>query len=102
MRKKRKQYSSEEKVAILKRHLVNGELVADLCDELKLSPSLFYKWQATFFENGAKAFETKGKGRPDRTQQKLQDYEEKLTEKDAVISELASHLLLAKKKIGVL
>ena len=33
MKKKRKQYSAEEKVAILKRHLVDNITVSDLCDE---------------------------------------------------------------------
>ena len=33
MRKKRHNYSPEEKVIILKRHLVGRETVSDLCDE---------------------------------------------------------------------
>ena len=36
MRKKRYNYSSEEKVIILKRHLVDRETVSDLCDEYQL------------------------------------------------------------------
>jgi hypothetical protein len=33
MKTKRKQYSGEEKVAILRRHLLEGVAVSDLCDE---------------------------------------------------------------------
>lgn len=34
MKRQRKNYSPEEKVAILKRHLVEKVPVSDLCDEL--------------------------------------------------------------------
>ena len=50
MRKKRHNYSAEEKVFILKRHLVGREAVSDLCDEYQLQPRIFYGWQKQFFE----------------------------------------------------
>jgi len=34
MKKQRKHYTPEEKVAILRRHLVEGVPISDLCDEL--------------------------------------------------------------------
>ncbi|MCI5065501.1 transposase, partial [bacterium] len=57
MRKKRRNYSSKEKVMLLKRHLVNKEEVSSICEEHGLHPNVFYKWQREFFENGEKAFE---------------------------------------------
>src|SRR5712671_515280 len=63
MRKERKHYTGEEKVAILRRHLLDKVPVSDLCDELGLQPTVFYRWQKEFFENGAAAFS--GKSRPD-------------------------------------
>ena len=54
--KKKNSYQAEEKVAILKRHLVDGESVSSICESLKLQPSQFYSWQKQFFENGASAF----------------------------------------------
>ena len=59
MRKERKHYSSEEKVAILRRHLLDQVPVSDLCEELGLRPTVFYRWQKEFFENGAAAFQSK-------------------------------------------
>ena len=53
MRKERKHYTSEEKVAILRRHLLDHVPVSDLCEELGLQPTVFYRWQKEFFENGA-------------------------------------------------
>ena len=58
MKKQRKQYAPEEKVAILRRHLLEQEPVSKLCDELGLQPTVFYRWQKEFFENGAAAFQT--------------------------------------------
>ena len=55
MKKTRKHYTAEEKVAILRRHLVDKEPVSKLCDELALQPTVFYRWQKEFFENGAGA-----------------------------------------------
>jgi transposase-like protein len=59
MRKTRKNYSSEEKVAILRRHLIDRISAADLFDELQIQPTLFYKSQTQFFENGAAALQRK-------------------------------------------
>jgi transposase-like protein len=42
MKKQRKHYTPEEKVAILKRHVVEGVPILDLCDELGLQPTVFY------------------------------------------------------------
>ena len=64
MRKPRKNYTPPEKVAILRRHLIEHVPVSDLCDEYQLSPTLFYAWQKLFFENGALAFVRKNAGRP--------------------------------------
>jgi transposase-like protein len=45
MKKQRKHYTPEEKVAILRRHLVEGVPISDLCDESGLQPAVFYRWQ---------------------------------------------------------
>lgn len=56
MSRKRKNYSPEEKVAILKRHLLENVPVSDLCDEHGLHPTVLYRWRKDFFENGARVF----------------------------------------------
>jgi len=52
MKKQRKHYTPEEKVAILRRPLVEGVPISDLCDERGLQPTVLYRWQKEFFENG--------------------------------------------------
>ena len=50
-RKKRQRYTAAEKVAVLKRHLIEREDVSAICDETKLHPTVFYEWPRRFFEN---------------------------------------------------
>ena len=57
MSKTRRHFAATEKVAILRRHLIDKVPVSDLCDQLGLNPTVFYRWQKDFFENGAAAFE---------------------------------------------
>jgi transposase len=59
MRKEREHYTAaEEKVAILRRHLLDKVPVSDLCEELGLQPTVLYRWQKEFFEKGAAAFQS--------------------------------------------
>ena len=58
MKKQRKHYPPEEKVAILRRHLLEKIPVSTSATNSASTP-LFYRWQKEFFENGAAAFEQK-------------------------------------------
>ena len=53
MIKRRKNYTPEEKVAILKKHFVEKVTVSDICDRYNLQLTVFYRWQKQFFENRA-------------------------------------------------
>jgi transposase len=53
MKKQRKHYTPEEKVAILRRHLLDKEPISKLCDELGLQPTVFYRSQKEFLEANA-------------------------------------------------
>ena len=66
MRKERKHFTPEEKVAILRRHLVDKVPVSELCEELSLRPTVFYRWQKELFENGAAAFQSQERPHPSR------------------------------------
>ena len=61
MKKQRKHYTPEERVAILRRHLLEQVPISELCDKQGLQPTVFYRWQKEFFENGASAFQAKGR-----------------------------------------
>lgn len=105
MMKRRKHYSPQEKVSILRRHLLDQVAVSDLCDELGLAPTVLYRWQQEFFENGAAAFERKSKGRKKHEGQqtrKMEALEAKLVTKNEVLSELMEEHVKLKKELGEL
>ena len=60
--KVRRNFSPEEKVRLLKRHLVEREEISKLCEEYEIQPTQFYQWQKEFFERGAAAFEQRKTG----------------------------------------
>jgi transposase len=103
MKAHRKHYSNPEKVAILRLHLLEKKPVSDLCDQYGIHPTLFYRWQKEFFENGAAAFENHGKRRKavegvkDR---KITALEEKLQRKNEVLAELMEEHVQQKKELG--
>jgi transposase-like protein len=48
VKKQRKHYTAEEKAAIVRRRLVENVAVADLCEELGLQPTAFYRGKRNF------------------------------------------------------
>ena len=102
MKKRRKHYTPEEKVATLRRHLVEGVPISDLCDELGLQPTVFYRWQKEFFENGAAAFQGKARSDHQAEQERIAYLEKKIQTKDEVLAELMAEHVALKKTLGEL
>jgi transposase len=103
MKKQRKHYTPEEKVAILRRHLLDKEPISKLCDELGLQPTVFYRWQKEFFENGVSAFEQRRSSTNHSAEQERIAYlEKKIQTKDEVLAELMAEHVALKKEIGEL
>ena len=102
MTKQRRHFAATEKVAILKRHLLDKVLVSDLCDELGLYPNQVYGWLKEFFENGHTAFDNgrKSKAFEDANHHKIERLEAKLQRKDSVLAELMEEHVLLKKSLG--
>ena len=104
MTKRYKKFSADEKVRLLRLHLIEKEPVSDICDRYGINPNSFYNWQKAFFENGAAALAPNGNSRNDNKTKKLENkiskLEAKLANKDEVIAEImASHIEL-KKNLG--
>src|SRR6266404_2036214 len=100
MKKQRKHYTPEEKVAILRRHLVEGVPISDLCDESGLQPTVFYRWQKEFFENGAAAFQQRARKTHKPEQERIAYLEKKIQTKDEVLAELMAEHVALKKTLG--
>src|SRR5476649_2279156 len=100
MKKQRKHYTPEEKVAILRRHLVEGVPISDLCDEQGLQPTVFYRWQKEFFENGATAFQKTARSSHQPEQERIEYLTKKIQTKDEVLAELMAEHVALKKSLG--
>jgi transposase len=102
LRKERKNYSPEEKVAILRRHLIEKEPISDICEQHHLQPSVFQRWLREFFENGAAAFEGErcSKKHQNKQDRRIAKLEEKLQKKNEVLAELMEEHVILKKTLG--
>ena len=99
----RRHLSGQEKVKILRLHLLEGKPVSDLCEQYKINPSLFYQWQRTFFENGARAFEGSGNGRSEsKLEKEVEALQGRLQRKHEVLSEVMEEHIRLKKDLGEL
>jgi len=102
---KRKYFTPEEKVAIVRRHLLENIPVSDLCDELGIHATQYYTWQKQLFEGAAQAFARKPNKANQRRQEnaqakKIQQLEEKLQKKNEVVAELLEDHVQLKKELG--
>ena len=50
-------YAAQEKIAILKRHLLEKLPVSVVCNQYGLDTETFYSWQDELFQNGALVFD---------------------------------------------
>jgi transposase len=102
MNSERRHFTPQEKIAILKRHLLETVPVSTLCDQLGIAPTLFYRWQKELFENGHAIFENgrKAKAVDDANVEKIQKLEAKLQRKNEVMAELMEAHTLLKKELG--
>jgi len=75
--------------------------VSDLCEELGLQPTVFYRWQKEFFENGAAAFQTPERPRHSGGEtERIEFLEKKVQTKDEVLAELMAEHIALKKSLG--
>ena len=100
MRKRRKYFTPTEKVAILRRHLIEKVPVSDLCDQYQIQPTIFYARQRQLFENGSAAFGRKNRSAEAGHQRAIAALRDKLRRKDEVVSELMEEHVQLKKELG--
>jgi transposase len=100
MKQRRRKFSDEEKVAIIRRHLIDKVTVSNLCDEYGLQPTVFYRWQKEFFEKGALVFKASNNSHTRKLEDKVAKLEAKLAHKDEVIAEIMADHVALKKSLG--
>jgi transposase-like protein len=99
-KRKRRQFKAEQKVAILREHLIDRVAVSDVCEKNDIQPSLFYYWQRQFFENGAAAFSSDRDSERRQLERQVDKLEKKLAHKDYVIARVSEEFVKAKKEFG--
>ena len=104
---KRKQLTPEEKVAAVRRHLIEKVPVSDICDQLGIHPNLYYQWQKQFFEEGTVVFQRKpnkanARRQADANEKKIGLLEKKLQDRNEVVAELMQEHVQLKKELGEL
>ena len=95
----RRNFSPQQKVAILRKHLLEKVALSDLCDQYGIHPTVFYRWQKAFFEKGYLAFENSD-GKSSKAEKKVAKLEQKLVNKNEVLSELMEEHVALKKSLG--
>ncbi len=100
MERQRKRFTAAEKVTLLRRHLVEKVPVSQVCDDAGIQPTQFYRWQQTFFENGAAAFDGPGRPKASAHEQRITFLETKIRRKDEVLAELMEEHVALKKTLG--
>lgn len=100
----RRQYTPEQKAAVLRRHLVDGVQVSEVCNEAGVKPSLFYQWQRCAMENLSGALAAPVSAGPGRREKelaaKVERLEARLATKDSVIAEISAEYVQLKKSSG--
>jgi transposase len=101
----RKNLTPQQKLAIVREHLLEKVPVSEVCDKHGISPVNFYNWQKLLFENGTVAFERKTNAANQRRQdnaqqQKINQLEARLQQKNEVIAELLEEHVQLKKANG--
>lgn len=103
-RRTRRHFSAADKVAILKRHLLEGTPVSQLCDEYGIKLNLFYSWQKLLFENAQASFDNGRRSRSAENDkdEKIERLEAKLKRKNEVLAELMEEHAQLRKNLGEL
>ena len=97
---KRRQYSPQQKVGILREHFLEKRPVSELCETHGISPSMFYRWQKTFFENGPAAFQAEVSTQQRHLSKQVESLQKKLDHKDHIIAAVTEEFIKAKKATG--
>lgn len=102
MKKERRRWSAEEKTKLLRRHLIEKVPVSKICEEARVAPSMFHRWQEQLFVNAHLALEGKRAPERNKEQQRIEKLESKIRQKDEVLAELLAEHISLKKELGEL
>ena len=101
MTNERRHWSAQEKTKLLRRHLIEKVPISKICEEMRLSPGLYHRWQEQLFMNAALALaDRRGPAEPNQDQQRIVKLEQKIRQKNEVLAELMEEHVALKKTLG--
>lgn len=110
MGRSRRNFSAEQKSAVVRRHLKDKEPISAIAEELSVRPTLIHQCVAIVMDQPERAFDRTSKSEKaaklaeakaaQLKEQRIQKPEEKLIHKNEVIAELMEENVKAKKANG--
>jgi transposase len=100
LKKERRHWSADDKIRLLRLHLIEKQAISKICEEASLSPTQFYAWQEQLFANSSAALESKRVPERNKHQERIEKLESRLRQKDEVIAELLTEHIVLKKEFG--
>jgi transposase len=95
---KRKRYTAEEKMKILRDVLEDEKPISQVAEAHGIHPNNILNWRKQLFEAGVQTFRIKRAEISGKAEErKISSLEEKIKHKDRIIAELAGELLELKK-----
>ena len=102
--KTKKRYTSDEKTIILREHLENQVPISELAERYGIHPNAIYLWKKKMFESASENISKSSKKQSKRysaQQQRIEELEQILSQRESVIAEIvADNIELKKKLIG--
>ncbi|HEU0085334.1 MAG TPA: transposase [Candidatus Paceibacterota bacterium] len=98
MNREKRKFSAEFKVKVLREHFENHVAVGKICEEYNIHPNLFYLWKKDLFQGALKTFSKQKNNNSE--EERLSKLEEKIKDKDSIISEIVEDNLRLKKKLS--
>lgn len=95
-----KEFAAEQKINILKRHLLDGVPVATLCRNFGMDPGEYQQWQQLFFQAGERAFEPVVPREAGAVERRIATIEQKIQMAGKVLVELRENVNQLRKESG--
>jgi transposase len=100
MKKQRKHYTPEEKVAILRRHLLEQVPSSELCDQQGLQPTGLLPLAEGVLRERRGCLSAESAANHSAEQERIAYLEKKIQTKDEVLAELMAEHVALKKRLG--
>ena len=102
MKKERRHWSADEKIKLLRRHLIEKVPISKICDEAQFGAQSVSPLAGAVVPECR--FGAGGQTRPERNQdqQRIEKLESKIRQKDEVLAELMAEHIALKKELGEL